>query len=138
MIAAREQESTENFVSSIQSQHKRQKLNLTNLIQEKLGAQSKREELASDEANWKARVNIDRTGLVRKDDPPEDHCIKAIVVGILFVIGILTGTLLIMLAVAVVLMVVWPIVTQISSGPKIHAPASPAGFWNSDFKSTYL
>jgi uncharacterized membrane protein len=122
MIAAREQESTENFVSSIQSQQKRQKLNSTNLIQERLGAQSKREELASDEANWKARVNIDRTGLARKDDPPKDDCIKAIVVGILFVIGILTGTLLIMLAVAVVLTVVCSIVTQIAKAAiKSHA-----------------
>jgi hypothetical protein len=26
----------------------------------------------------------------------------------------------------------------ISSGPKVHAPASPAGFWSSAFKLTYL
>jgi hypothetical protein len=122
MIATREQESTENFVSSIQSQQKRQELNSTNLIQERLGAQAKREELASDEDNWKARVNIDRTGLARKDDPPEDDCTKAIVVAVLFFIGILTGTLLLMLAIAVVLMVVCAIVTQIAKATiKSHA-----------------
>jgi hypothetical protein len=28
--------------------------------------------------------------------------------------------------------------SAISSGRKVHAPASPAGFWSSPFKSTYL
>jgi hypothetical protein len=30
------------------------------------------------------------------------------------------------------------LVAFISSGPKVHAPASPAGFWNSAFKLPYL
>jgi cytochrome c biogenesis protein CcdA len=117
MMATREQETTEGFIESIKMQQKQQSIERINLIQETTAAQAKREAAAGDPDDWKARVNIDRTGAPRKDDPPEDNCGKVILGAILIGIGIITfffGGGILLLAVGAVLITVCAIITQIA------------------------
>jgi exopolysaccharide biosynthesis predicted pyruvyltransferase EpsI len=69
-IAAREQETTENFISAIQMQQKRQKTDKVTLIEARNAALEKQQALANsdEEASWKARAHIYRTGALRKED----------------------------------------------------------------------
>jgi hypothetical protein len=67
-MAAREQETTEAFIDSIQTLQKLQKTNTTDLIGARTALQEKQEELAYEEDSWMALVNIDRTGASPKED----------------------------------------------------------------------
>jgi hypothetical protein len=123
MMAMREQESTENLIEAIQMQQKRQKIEIINSIEMRTGAQEKKEKLIREEDDWKTKVNVDRTGEARKDDPPPlDPCLKVILVIVIFIVAAWTGGLGLLLIVAVAAITICAIVSQICKAAiKSHA-----------------
>ncbi|MDR1232883.1 MAG: hypothetical protein LBJ75_01290, partial [Puniceicoccales bacterium] len=105
-MATREQETTESLVSAIQAQQKRSKADRQELIIQKEDQLIKQQELAKEdsEASWKGRVNVDRTGAVRKDDKSDGNCAQAVLAIMLFVM---------MPGIAIILIIVCSIITQI-------------------------
>jgi hypothetical protein len=107
-MAAREQETTENLVESIQAQQKRQKIDREKLIKDRTRALEKQQQVANDDdssTKYLARAHIDRTGAVKKEDQDSGSCWQAVLAIILFIM---------MPALAIVLIIVCSIITQIA------------------------
>jgi hypothetical protein len=80
-IAARDQETLETFVDSIQMQQKRQKIDTFNAIQLRTGALAKQEKLAYRQNEWEALAGISPSGSPSKED--YDPNVLQLVVGII-------------------------------------------------------